>query len=201
DSPYQPFAGIYDTVMVANAHRDLGTRLAHLREAICRVYASTFSVRAKSYLHTSPYRLEEEKMAVIIQRVTGFARGDRFYPDLAGVARAHTFHPLPPLRAEHGIAAVALGLGATVVGGETCFRFSPRFPRHVVPFSSVDDVLRNSQRTFYALDATGSADWPAGNGQRFELRQYGLDVAERDGTLAAVGSTHSPAHDPALHAP
>jgi len=27
------------------------------------------------------YRLEEEKMGVMIQRLTGVARGERFYPD------------------------------------------------------------------------------------------------------------------------
>ncbi len=193
DSPYQPFAGIYETCMLANRHPDLRVRLAALREAICRVYASMFTRRAKAYVSASPYRLEEEKMAVVLQRVSGVARGDRFYPDVAGVARSHNFYPVAPLRAEHGIAAVALGLGATVVGGERCFRFSPRFPRHVMQFSSVDDMLRNSQRTFYALDIgeTGSAR-PADD---FELAQFGLDVAERDGTLAAVGSTYSPENE------
>jgi hypothetical protein len=39
--------------------------------AIKRVYASTFSGAAKRYLAGGPYRLEEEKMAVIIQRLIG----------------------------------------------------------------------------------------------------------------------------------
>jgi CheY-like chemotaxis protein len=194
DSPYQPFAGIYDTCMVPNAHPDVAVRLTQLREAICQVYASTFSRRAKVYLDASPYRLEEEKMAVVIQKVVGLTRHGRHYPDLAGVARSHNFYPVPPLRAADGIAAVALGLGATVVGGETCFRFSPKHPQHVVQFSSVEDVLRNSQRTFYALrlDATDARP-DARHG--FELEQLGLDTAERDGALAAIGSTYSPEND------
>ncbi len=194
DSPYQPFAGIYDTWMVPNRDADIRVRLDQLREAICRVYASTFCRRAKAYLRASPYRLEEEKMAIVIQKLAGQARGDRFYPDLAGVARSHNFYAVPPLKAHDGVAAVALGLGATVVGGETCFRFSPRHPRHVVQFSSVEDVLRNSQRTFYALrldDARPRGDGP----HALELRQYGLDVAEQDGALAAIGSTYSPEND------
>jgi hypothetical protein len=125
-------------------------------------------------------------MAIVIQRVAGRARGDRYYPDLAGVARSHNFYAVPPLEAGDGIVAAGLGLGATVVGGEACFRFSPRHPRHVIQFSSVQDVLQNSQRTFYALDL---------NDATFELRQYGLDTAERDGVLAAVGSTYSPEND------
>jgi hypothetical protein len=92
------------------------------------------------------------------------------------------------------VAAVALGLGATVVGGEACFRFSPRHPRHLVQFSSVEDVLRNSQRMFYALRLDDAR--PRGDGHHaLELRQYGLDTAERDGVLAAVGSTYSPEND------
>jgi CheY-like chemotaxis protein len=193
DSPYQPFAGIYDTCMVPNRHPDARVRLAQLRTAICRVYASTFSQRAKAYLRTSPYRLEEEKMAIVIQKVVGLTRHDRYYPDLAGVARSHNFYPVAPLQAGDGIAAMALGLGATVVGGETCFRFSPRFPRHVVQFSSVDDVLRNSQRTFYAIRLrAGDGD---DDGPGFELEQYGLDTAERDGSLAMIGSTYSSEND------
>src|SRR6185295_15845558 len=63
-----------------------------------------------------------------------------------------------------------------------------------VQFSSVDDVIRNSQRTFYALtldDAEPTADGRS----RFELQQFGLDAAEADGALAAVGSTSSPEND------
>ena len=37
-------------------------------------------------------------------------------------------------------------------------RFSPRFPRHIVHFSSVADVLRNSQRSFWALELSGPAE-------------------------------------------
>jgi hypothetical protein len=194
DSPYLPFAGIYDTWMVPNRDPDPRVRLDQLRAAICRVYASTFSRRTKGYLRASPYRLEEEKMAVVIQKVAGLTRGDRHYPDLAGVARSHNFYAVPPLQPGDGVAAVALGLGATVVGGETCFRFSPRHPRHVVQFSSVEDVRRNSQRLFYALrlDAGGAR---TDGGRGFELQQYGLETAERDGALAAIGSTYSPEND------
>ena len=192
DSPYQSFAGVYDTGLIPNRGA-LATRVAQLTEAIRRVYASTFSSRVKAYLSASPYRHEEEKMAVVIQRVVGRARGDRYYPDLAGVARSHNVYAVPPLSSADGIAAVGLGLGATVVGAEACFRFSPRFPQHVIQFSSVRDVLQNSQRTFYALrlDGAGRND----GRHRFELEQHGLEVAEADGVLAAVGSTYSPENE------
>jgi len=191
DSPYQPFAGVYETVMLSNLG-DLDARLDHLIEAIRRVYASMFSSRVKAYLQGSPYRHEEEKMAVVIQRVAGRQRADRYYPDLAGVARSHNFYAVAPLNARDGIAAVGLGLGATVAGGEECFRFSPRHPQHLLQFSSVGDVLRNSQRTFYALRMDAGRRDP---GPSFDLHRYGLDAAETDGVLASVGSTYSPEND------
>jgi CheY-like chemotaxis protein len=193
DSSSQPFAGVYETCMVPNCHADLSVRLERLREAICRVYVSMFGQHAKAYLESSPYRLEEEKMAIVIQRVAGRAHEDRHYPDLAGVARSYHAYAVPPLRATDGVAAVALGLGATVVNGGTCFRFSPRHPRHVMQFSTVHDMLSNSQREFYAL----RLEEPAGDGANFDfaMARYGLDTAERDGTLDALGSTYSAEND------
>ena len=111
DSQYQPFAGIYKTIMVPNNHPHPRVRRRELVRAIKRVYASTFSSKAKGYLGSSTFRLEEEKMAVILQRVGGAAHGTRFYPEVAGVARSHNFYPSPPMVAEDGVASVALGLG------------------------------------------------------------------------------------------
>ena len=186
DSQHQPFAGIYETFMLANRGASPDERLDQLIGAIVRVYASMFSRQAKDYIAATPYRLEEEKMAVIVQRVVGAAHGTRFYPDLSGVARSHNFYPTPPLVADDGIAAIALGLGRAVVAGEGCLRFCPRYPRHLVQFSSVRDVLANTQRAFWALDL-------ADNGIR-ESR-YELDAAEADGTLTAAASTYSREND------
>jgi CheY-like chemotaxis protein len=86
DSRYQPFSGVYETFMLPNDDRDDAERLDRLLRAVKRVYASTFSSRAKAYLRATPYRLEEEKMAVIVQRIVGAVHGDHFYPDFAGVA-------------------------------------------------------------------------------------------------------------------
>jgi CheY-like chemotaxis protein len=190
DSQYQPFAGIYDTFMLPNDHGRVDVRLRQLLTAIKRVYASTFSGAAKRYLAEGPYRLEEEKMAVVLQRIVGATHGTRFYPDFAGVARSHNYYPLAPMRSEDGIAAVALGLGETVVSGAPCFRFCPRYPRHVVQFSSVADTLANAQRQFYALEL-GRHDSVGGPlPARFDLA-----AAEQDRTLAKVGSTYSPEND------
>jgi CheY-like chemotaxis protein len=190
DSPYQPFAGIYETFMLPNNEASLKTRLERLVAAVKMVYASTFSEHAKAYLDATPYRLEEEKMAVIVQKIVGAVHGNRLYPDFSGVARSHNFYPTGPTRYEDGIAAVALGLGRTVVEGETCLRFCPRYPQHLVQFSSVDDVLKNSQRTFYALQLEGNGVTP-----EWAVHRFGLETAEEDGTLASLVSTYSHEND------
>jgi len=43
----------------------------------------------------TPYRLEEEKMAVIVQQLVGSVHGQRFYPDFSGVVRSHNFYSRP----------------------------------------------------------------------------------------------------------
>jgi CheY-like chemotaxis protein len=198
DSQYQPFTGVYETFMLANQQADLSVRLEQLMEAIKRVYASTFSQHAKGYVRATPYRLEEEKMAVIVQQVVGTIHGSddgqRFYPDFSGVVRSHNFYPVPPMSYGDGIAAVALGMGRAVVDGGKCLSFCPRYPRNLLQFSSVEDILANSQREFWALELDhieqrdGYASDPL-----LELKEsrFGLDVAEKDGTLNNLGSTYS----------
>jgi CheY-like chemotaxis protein len=190
DSQYLPFTGVYETFMLANQHPDLDMRLEQLMEAIKRVYASTFSRHAKAYVRATPYRLEEEKMAVILQRVVGAIHGPRFYPDFSGVVRSRNFYPVPPMSFADGIAAVALGLGREVVGGGKCLTFCPRYPQNIVQFSSAEDILANSQSEFWALelDHKASAEDPVA-----DLREvrFGLDAAEADGTLHSLGSTYS----------
>jgi hypothetical protein len=152
------------------------------------VYASTFSRHAKAYVRATPYRLEEEKMAVILQQVVGTPHGQRHYPDLSGVVRSRNFYPVPPMAFEDGIAAVALGLGRAVVDGGKCLTFCPRYPQNLVQFSSVEDILANSQSEFWALQLHGESEGRPGHWQE---RRFNLDAAESDGTLQAVASTYS----------
>jgi hypothetical protein len=137
-------------------------------------------------VRATPYRLEEEKMAIVVQRVVGRAHGDRFYPDIAGVARSHNFYPTGPLAPQDGIVAAALGLGRTVVEGGRCLRFSPRHPLYQA--ASAEETLQDAQRSFWALDLAASGD-----GMR--ETEFELEIAERDGTLAALASTYSAEDD------
>src|SRR6202158_522345 len=188
DSQYQPFTGVYETFMLGNQQANSEDRLTALSEAIRRVYASTFSRHAKAYVRATPYRLEEEKMAVILQQVVGTAYGQRFYPDFSGVVRSRNYYPVPPMTFEDGIAAVALGLGRAVVDGGKCLTFCPRYPHNLVQFSSVEDILANSQSEFWGLELHGAADGRPGH---WHEKRFGLDAAESDGTLQALASTYS----------
>jgi CheY-like chemotaxis protein len=185
DSHHSPFTGVYETLMLPNDSGTVEQRAERTLAAVRRVYASVFARAAKAYVRSTAYRLEEEKMAVILQQVVGAARDGRFYPDLAGVVRSHNFYPAPPAASVDGVAAVALGLGRTVVEGGTCVRFSPRHPLQGIPQGEVEELLAATQRGFWAL--------PLGEAAGATMREvwYGLEVAERDGTLAALASTWS----------
>jgi hypothetical protein len=137
--------------MLPNTQPDPTMRLEHLITAIKLVYASTYYEVPRSYALSSFHRMEDEKMAVVIQQLTGSAYGDYFYPAISGVAQSYNFYPISYLKPEEGIAHIALGLGKTVVEGGTSLRFSPRYPQFLPQFSTVDDILKNCQRSFYAL--------------------------------------------------
>ena len=194
DSYDQPFAGIYRTLMLTNAHPDVRVRLADLAAAVKLVYASTFSRNAKSYVANTPHRPEEEKMAVVVQEVVGRPHGRRFYPSFAGVACSRNYYPVLGLKAEDGLAAVALGFGRTVVEGGRAVRFSPGSPCHVPQFASTGGVLESAQREFYALDLE-RASTLGEPGHADALVAHSLETAEQDGTLHQVGSVYSPDND------
>ncbi len=194
DSRFMPFAGVYETFMLPNNHDNLQVRLDALMDAIRRVYASTFYGSVKRYLRSTPYRLEEEKMAIVVQKLVGAAHGDRYYPDISGVARSHNFYPTGPMTAEDGIAVVAIGLGKHVVEGGAAVRFCPRYPRHLIQFSRVADGMRYSQHAFFALELPDPSAVPD-RGKQPLVVEEALERAERDGVLAAVGSTYSPEND------
>ena len=194
DSSSQPFAGIYRTYMVPNSHPDAHVRLAQLSRAIKLVYASTFSRAAKAYAESTGSRIEDEKMAVVLQQVVGSRHGDRFYPHISGVARSFNYYPIAPMRGEDGIAVVALGLGRQVAGGLQALRFSPRHPRSVPAFSSVQSTLENAQRQFYALDLQHPHRLP-GIEEDTNLLRLDVDDARPDGVLPLLTSTYQPQND------
>ena len=191
DSQFLPFAGVYETYMIPNSNPDLDIRLDELLQSIKSVYASTFHKKAKDYIKSTSYGLEEEKMAVVIQRLVGAQREERFYPDFAGVAKSYNFYPIEPQKPTDGIALVALGLGKTVVEGGNAIRFCPKYPKHMLQFFSTKETLKNAQQDFYALDLNGKLDHNPESIEDTLVKSYQLSDSEKDGTLFSVGSTYT----------
>ena len=194
DSQYHPFAGVYETYMLPNKEHNPLIRLNDLLNTIKRVYASTFYQSAKNYMKITSYRQEEEKMAVIIQKMVGSVHEDRFYPDFSGVAKSYNFYPIAPQTADDGIVSAALGLGKTVVDGGNTVLFCPKYPTDLIQFYSTKETLNSSQHEFYALKLNSTTSFGYETHDML-VEQYNLETAEKDETLKFVGSTFSPEND------
>lgn len=190
DSQGQPFAGVYDTFMLPNSHPDPEVRLKQLFHAIKRIYASIFFQKSKDYFKVTTYRLEEEKMAVIIQKLVGAEHKGKFYPEFSGVAKSYNFYPNPPLKSTDGTVAVAPGLGKAIVDGGLSFRFCPKFPLHPLQIGSLEDILKYTPHDFFALDMNEEYTDRNIDEERL-VKKYPLSDAEKDGTLESVCSTYS----------
>jgi len=190
DSQGQPFAGVYETIMLPNNHPDIMFRLQQLLTAIKLIYASIFYNKSKDYIKVTSYRLEEEKMAVIIQKIVGTEHNGRYYPELSGVGKSINFYPTGKLKSQDGIVSIALGLGKAVVAGENVIKFCPKYPKTPINASTTDEILRYSQRQFYAVNLNSTSDLLNYSEDNF-INTYSLEAAEKDGTLFYAGSTYS----------
>lgn len=153
DSKFHSFAGIFSTFMIANQEKSLENRLKQIYQAIKLVYSSTFSKKAKNYSKLINQRIEEIKMAVIIQKVVGkvYQSSNNFYPNFSGVARSFNHYPVGNMKNEDGIGFLALGLGRTILEGGNSRRFCPQKP-NLNNYSSIGDLVNNSQTKFYSID-------------------------------------------------
>jgi CheY-like chemotaxis protein len=185
DSQAIPFAGVYKTFMLPNRDRDPHVRFEELCDAVKLVFASVFERHAREYIEGVRFKLDEEKMAVVIQEIAGATLGAHHYPDVSGGAQSYNFYPTGQLRPGDGIASVALGLGKAVLEGGRVLRFCPRFPD--VEILSPEDVVANSQHDFWAIRLDGEA-YGVLRGDEGTLARLPLSVAEQHGTLHAVGS-------------
>ena len=189
DSHNQPFAGIYATFMLPNNCVDDETRVEQLCDAIKLVYASAFSKSAKAYIQSTVHSSEEEKMAIVIQKLIGNHHDDRFYPTISGVAQSYNYYPVAPLKREDGIVSAALGLGRIVVDGEKVLAFSPKHPNVVPGFSTPEQVMDNSQTHFYAL-SMDDVCYDLIAGEHITLNTLPIKDAEKDDTLDLIASTY-----------
>ena len=193
DALERPFAGVYATKMIPNNQQDPDTRFRRLTEAIKFVYASTFFREARSYRATVS-KSASEKMAVIIQEVVGLRHGDRFYPDIAGVARSYNFYAFEPALPDDGVVNLALGLGKTIVDGGLAWSFSPAYPQKPPPFASVDEMLHGTQTEFWAVNMGKPPAYDPASETEYLVRANLAD-AERDQVLELLASTYNSERD------
>ncbi len=193
DSLTQPFSGVYATYLIPNNHPDISVRYQQLETAIKLVYASIFTDSAMSYFDAVKYKIEEEKMAVIIQEVVGNQYNDHYYPSISGVAQSYNFYPVSYMEPEDGFAVAAVGLGMYVVGGENAYRFCPKYPQ--INTLSDQDLIRDSQKEFYAIDMNLSQFDLEANGESAAIRKMRISFAEKDGVLQHCASVYDQEND------
>lgn len=187
----QPFAGVYNTKMIPNNQFDTNIRFRKLTEAIKFVYASQYMRNAKDYIKSTPYELEDEKMAVIIQKTVGRRHGQHYYPDLSGVARSFNYYPMGRAAHEDGVIHLAMGLGKTIVDGDISWSFSPRFPKVTPPYRTVKELLQLTQTQFWSINLGEPPRYdPIRETEYLEKRS--ITAAEKDGTLELLASTYDP---------
>jgi len=152
DSLNEPFAGFYETKMVANNQVSRTDKYNALINAIKYVYASLFFQQSKKYFRTVNLDICQEKMAVIIQEVVGDRHGENFFPYISGVLKSYNFYPSEQIEPDAGFAALAFGLGKTIVDGSTSWSYCPRYPRTPQPFNNMKDLLNNTQKEYWAVN-------------------------------------------------
>ncbi|KAA3610646.1 MAG: hypothetical protein DWQ05_21760 [Calditrichaeota bacterium] len=188
DALYEPFAGIYGTKMTPNNQHDSDTRFRKLVEAIKFVFASTFFRTAKDYFKATKHRIEDEKMAVIIQEVVGHRFNDRYYPHISGVARSYNFYPMSRAAPEDGVVNLALGLGKTIVDGGISWVYSPAYPNINPPYSTIGEMLKQTQTEFWSINMGKAPAYDPINETEY-MRSENITAAEKDGTLRYIAST------------
>lgn len=190
DSLMQPFAGIFETYLVPNNHPDPDVRLKQTMDAIKLVFASVFSDTARNYIKAVNFKIEDEKMAVIIQEVVGNRFGDYYYPHISGVAQSYNYYPFGHIKPEDGFATIALGLGKYVVEGEKAYRFCPKYP--TLLNYTPNDLVKNSQTEFFAIDLNRKDIDLLQDGDEAGLTRLQLYDAEEHGTIKHCASVYNP---------
>jgi hypothetical protein len=148
------FAGKYDSVFCVNQ----GTReqrLHALLDTVRSVYASAMSEKALRYRVTRGLLDRDERMALLVMRVSGSRYGEKFFPQIAGVG--FSFNPYvwyKDIDPQAGVIRLVFGMGTRAVD-----RSDDDYTRLVAlnapwrrPESNFDAVCEYSQRRVDYLD-------------------------------------------------
>jgi hypothetical protein len=200
DSIAQPFSGVFDTYFLPNNHPDINVRLEQLVQAVKLVYASIYSPDARIYFKAVNHKLEEEKMAVIIQELVGSQYGSYYYPHISGIARSFNFFPVSHQKPEDGYSVIAVGLGGYVVGGGRAYRFTPKYPE--IDPGSIKDLMNSSQQEFFCVDMEKTILDYKEEGELAAIAVLDIDESKKHGTLKHCASEYDINNDrlvPGIH--
>ena len=192
DSITRPFSGVFDTYIIPNNHSDFKTRVKQLENAIKLVYASIYSNEARNYFKAVGHKMEEEKMAVVLQELVGTQYDHYYYPHISGTAQSHNYYPVAHMKPDEGFAVAALGLGQYVVDGEQAYRFSPTYPK--IQICSNKDLIKTSQVSFYAVDMN-KKELNLMEEKQGGMVKLDIGTAEKHGNLKHCASVYDPDND------
>jgi hypothetical protein len=181
-------------MMIPNNQADADTRFRRLVEAVKFVYASTYFSDGRVYRLATGRGIHDDRMAVIVQEVVGRRHGDRFYPNVSGVARSFSFYRSARARPEDGVVALALGLGRTIVDEGMAWTYAPPFPAAPPPVTSLEELADVTQAAFWAVHMGRPPAYDPVRETEYLVRA-GLAAAEDDGTLRWVASTYDASGD------
>jgi hypothetical protein len=153
DSFGNAFAGKYRSEFCANQGTP-ETRLTDFMRAVKLVYASALNPNALSYRRKRGLGENDEQMAILVQRVSGMAYRQYFFPSLAGVAFSRNLYAWNDrIDSQQGIIRLVFGLGTRAVD-----RVGSDYPRmiaishpHLRPEVGAE-VAKYSQRQVDLLD-------------------------------------------------
>lgn len=156
--------------------------------AIKLVFASVYSDNSRTYFQAIHHKVEEERMAVVLQELVGSQYGDYYYPHISGIAQSYNYYPVAHMKPEEGFAVAAVGLGSYVVEGWRSYRFSPRYPK--IEMYTTKDLMASSQLKFYALNTRRNEVDYVTDGELASLELLDISVAEEHGALAHSASVY-----------
>jgi hypothetical protein len=178
--------------MIPNTETSEEARYQRLSGAIKLAWASTFFSNAVVSRRAAGLADDSEKMAVIVQEVTGERHDGRFYPTLSALARSYNHYPVPGNNREDGVVSLALGLGKSISDGDHLWSYCPHRPLAPPPYKSTGDLLNFTQTSFWAVNV-GDPPPPDPVREASCLLRSGITDAEADGTLTYLASTYDPA--------
>ena len=153
------FAGKYDSYFCVN-QGPLDQRLQQFEGDVRRIYLSAMSEEALHYRLSRGLAGGDERMAILVQRVSGRRHGDYFLPAFAGVGVSYnTFVWNPCIDPNAGMLRMVVGLGTRAVD-----RVEVDYPRIVsldkpmlLPMADHEELRRFTQKDVDLLDVSANA--------------------------------------------